>query len=88
MRKERFEKYVKVCERAEAIGSAQYKNRMRSMMDIESADCKFKLQLDELLNASDSEFAHDFCGIVNNIKTRESFPASDFGLFNPRFSLL
>ena len=54
-------------------------------MDIESADKKFNLKLDELLNTRIFDFAHDYCGIRNNIN-RNEFPATDFGLFAPRFA--
>lgn len=82
--KEKIMKYVEICERAEKLGIRQG-DRMGAMMDIESADKKFNLRLDEWLKADDFNFAHDFCGIQNNIQ-RESFPATDFGLFIPRFA--
>ena len=75
MEKERYLKYVKICERAE---------RMK-LMDIESADKKFNMRLDDWLQADDFNFAHDYCGIQNNIK-RGEFPATDFGFFLPRFA--
>lgn len=56
------------------------------MMDIESADKKFNMRLDEWLNADDFNFAHDFYGIVNNINREKGFPATDFGFFVPRFT--
>ena len=56
------------------------------MMDIESADKKFNMRLDEWLNADDFNFAHDFYGIVNNINREKGFPATDFGFFVPRFA--
>lgn len=82
--REKTMKYVKICERAEKMGIRQG-DRMGAMMDIESADKKFNLRLDEWLNADDFNFAHDFCGIQSNIQ-RECFPATDFGLFVPRFA--
>ena len=42
-------------------------------MDIESADKKFNMRLDDWLQADDFNFAHDYCGIQNNIK-RGEFP--------------
>jgi len=84
MRKDRFEKYVSICERAEKMGISQG-DRMGAFMDIESADLLFALRLDDWLNADEFNFAHDFCGIRNAIK-RTSFPATDFGLFVPRFA--
>ena len=82
--KERYEKYVAIAERAENEGL--YKGeRINLLMDIESADKKFNLRLDDWLNADKFNFAHDLYGIMNNI-VRDSFPATDFGLFVPRFS--
>jgi len=84
MNKERYVMYVKICERAEKEGISRGE-RMGSLMDIESADKKFNLSLDEWLKADKFNFAHDFCGIQNTIN-RTSFPATDFGLFVPRFA--
>lgn len=84
MQKERFKKYVEICERAEKEGISDG-DRMGELMDVESADKVFDLRLDEWLNADVFNFAHDFCGIKNTI-VRESFPATDFGLFVPRFA--
>lgn len=84
MRKERYRKYVEICERAVKEGINKG-DRMSSMMDIESADTKFGLRLDEWLKADEFNFAHDYCGIQNNI-VRDDFPATDFGLFVPRFA--
>ena len=84
MNKERFLKYVQICERAEK--SEYYKGeRMSLLMDIESADKVFNLRLDDWLNADDFNFFHDIYGIMNNIK-RDCFPATDFGFFLPRFA--
>lgn len=84
MDKERYMKYVQICERAEKEGISKG-DRMGSLMDIESADLKFNMSLDEWLNADKFNFAHDFCGIQNTINRRD-FPAIDFGLFVPRFA--
>ena len=43
------------------------------------------MKLDELLNTRIFDFTHDYCGIRNNIN-RNEFPATDFGLFVPRFA--
>lgn len=56
-----------------------------AIMDIDSADQRFNLRLDEFLEADKFNFAHDFIGIQENI-VRESFPATDFGYFVPRFA--
>lgn len=82
---DRYLKYVKICERAEQLGIDEKNNRIQALMDIESADKKFNLKLDELLNTRIFDFAHDYCGIRNNIN-RNEFPATDFGLFVPRFA--
>ena len=82
--KERYMKYVAIAERAEHEGL--YKGeRINLLMDIESADKKFNLRLDDWLNADEFNFAHDLYGIMNNI-VRDSFPAINFGLFVPRFA--
>ena len=84
--KERYEKYVAIAERAENEG-LYGGDRASLLMDIESADKKFNLRLDDWLNADRFNFAHDLYGIINNI-VRDSFPATDFGLFLPRFANL
>ena len=82
--KERYIKYVEITKRAESEGLYNGE-RINLLMDIESADKKFKLRLDDWLNADEFNFAHDLYGIMNNI-VRDSFPATDFGFFVPRFS--
>ena len=84
--KERYKKYVAIAERAENEGMYGG-DRMSLLMDIESADKKFNLRLDDWLNADRFNFVHDLYGIVNNI-VRDSFPATDFGFFLPRFANL
>ena len=82
--KERFLMYVKIAEKAEKMGI--YKGeRSTLLMDIESADNAFKLNLEAWLNADNENFAHDLIGIVNNVN-RSEFPATDFNLFVPRFA--
>ena len=51
----------------------------------EAADKKFQLRLDDWLDADAFNFAHDICGIENNIN-RNDFPNATFGYFVPRFS--
>lgn len=82
----RLLKYVEICEKAEKLGICN-SDRTGALMDIKSADQKFHLRLNDWMNADDFNFAHDFCGIQNNI-VRDSFPATDFGLFIPRFAEL
>ena len=83
MMHDKTEMYVKICERAESLGYNG--ERISLMMDIESADKKFNLRLDEMLNADNFNFIHDVTGIINNI-ARDEYPATDFGLFVPRFA--
>lgn len=61
MEKERYLKYVKICERAERM-KIDTGDRMGALMDIESADKKFNMRLDDWLQADDFNFAHDYCG--------------------------
>lgn len=84
MNKERYKKYVEIAKRAENEGV--YKGeRINLLMDIESADQKFNLRLDDWLKADNFNFAHDIFGIIDNIN-RTEFPATDFGFFVPRFA--
>lgn len=46
MEKERYLKYVKICERAERM-KIDTGDRMGALMDIESADKKFNMRLDD-----------------------------------------
>ena len=82
--KERYMKYVAIAERAENEGLYEG-DRTCLLMDIESADKKFNLRLDDWLDADRFNFAHDLYGIMGNI-VRDTFPATDFGLFVPRFA--
>ena len=82
--KERFMMYVEIAKRTEEMGLYNGE-RMTLLMDLESADNQFNLRLEDLLKADDVNFAHDVVGIMNNIN-RTEFPATDFGLFVPRFS--
>ena len=75
--------YVEIAKRAEEM-ELYHGERMTLLMDLESADNTFNLRLEDLLNADNFNFAHDVVGIVNNIN-RAEFPATDFGLFVPRF---
>ena len=82
--KNKMAKYVKICERAEKL-QLHPGERIDALMDIESADLVFDLRLDDWLKADDFNFMHDFYGIRDNI-VRDEFPATDFGLFIPRFA--
>lgn len=83
-KKERNRKYGAICARAKAMGIMKG-DAIGAIMDIDSADQKFNLKLDEFLEADNFNFAHDFIGIQENI-VGESFPATDFGYFVPRFA--
>lgn len=83
-KKERNRKYGAICARAKAMGIMKG-DAIGAIMDIDSADQKFNLRLDEFLEADNFNFAHDFIGIQENI-VRESFPATDYGYFVPRFA--
>lgn len=82
--REKFAKYMEICERAEQMGICRG-DRTTALMDVQSADLAFELRLDEWLAAEKFDFAHDFLGIQSNI-VRDCFPSKDFGLFVPRFS--
>ena len=84
MDKERYQKYVEIAKRAENEGIYNGE-RINLLMDIESADQKFHLRLDDWLEADKFNFTHDLYGILDNIN-RTKFPAIDFGLFVPRFA--
>jgi len=75
---------LQICERAEKMGIAKG-DHVTEMMDMDSADLKFCLRLEDMLNADDENFAHDFCGIQANID-RSVYPSNDFGCFVPRFA--
>ena len=79
MNKERFKKYVAICERAETEYPGEKKSRISNLMDIESADVEFNLRLDEWLKSDDENFYHDYFGITRE-SDRSTFPAT-FGLF-------
>ena len=83
-KKERNRKYGAICARAKAMGIMQG-DAISAIMDIESADRKFNLRLDDFLGADNSNFAHDFIRIQGNI-VRGNFPATDIGDFVPRFA--
>lgn len=82
--RKRKSKYADVMVRATVMGLMKPDEDVDRMMDIESADKKFNMRLDEWLNADDFNFAHDFYGIVNNINREKGFPATDFGFWMVR----
>lgn len=84
--KEKHQKYADIIARAIEIRLMTEQDALSTMMDIESADKKFNLRLDEWLKADNFNFAHDFYGIRDCIDRGNGFPATDFGLFIPRFA--
>ena len=84
--KERIKKYTEIITRAKALGYMDQADVCSTIMDIESADRKFNLRLDDWLEADDFNFAHDFWGIRKNINRTNGFPVTDFGFFVPRFA--
>lgn len=80
-----YEKYEKIYSRAHSLGLTDSDDKISVLMDIESADRKFNLRLDDWIAADNFNFIHDFCGIRNCI-VRDKFPATKFGLFVPRFA--
>ena len=78
---EKYIKYDQIVKRAESLGIFTGE-RISILMDIENADFKFNLKLDEWLKSDDNNFTHDYYGIVNNINRN----SKDFGDFIPRFA--
>lgn len=83
--KGKHSKYADIMMRATVLGLMNEKEAIERMMDIESADLKFNMRLDDWLKADNFNFAHDFLGIRDNI-VRNEFPSKDFGFFIPRFA--
>lgn len=67
-KKERNRKYGAICARAKAMGIMQG-DAISAIMDIESADRKFNLRLDDFLGADNSNFAHTTEFTDNSEKT-------------------
>lgn len=82
--RERFELKEKIIKRAEDMGIVDWREqRFNRVMDLDFADKQFNLRLDLFLNADDENFAHDWCGIYNNIN-RETCMVEN--CFLPRFA--
>lgn len=80
--KERYDLILKIVKRAQKMGIAQF-GQFTQFIDIDVAYTHFKINLKEMLEASDSDFAHDFTGIQNSIdREAEKFPEC----FVPRFA--
>lgn len=84
MIKERYKKYAAIIQRAKEEG-LHVNDKLSVLMDIESADRKFNIRLDEWLQADLFNFTHDFYGIIDHI-VRDQFPATNFEGFIPRFA--
>ena len=82
--RETMDKYIDICTRASKMGICTG-NLIDAIMDVESADLAFRIRLDEWLAADDENFSHDFLGIRANI-VRDGFPATEFGMFVPRYA--
>ena len=78
-------KYIDIMVRATTLGLMDTEELTDRWMDIESADLKFDMRLDDWIVSDDIDFAHDFLGIRDNI-VRDEFPSKDFGFFIPRFA--
>ena len=72
---QKYGMYVEIAKRAEESG-LYTGERLSLLMDIESADEKFNLRLEEWLAADDFNFIHDLYGIMDHI-VRDKFPADD-----------
>ena len=88
--KELFNKVVNVCVRAEnlRISTGQ---RIDRIMDVENAVDAFNIDIDSWLEADDQNFAHDYAGIVSNIRRNlginHKYTRADFkDCFVPRFA--
>ena len=71
-----------IVNRANQAGIAQGE-RITQIMDLDNAAKQFNMRLEEMLEASDYDFAHDFIGIQNTMN-RETGKIE--GLFVPRFA--
>ena len=78
---EALELITKIAKRAENMGLLM-SNKMSLIMDLEYAE-EFDLRLEDLLNADNYNFAHDICGIQNNLN-RQTKKMDNY--FVPRFS--
>lgn len=86
MKEYNYEIYAKICKRARDMGIAQG-DGLTQLMDMACADRVFCMDWNGLLEADDFNFAHDFCGIQNNIdREAEDFDYSMFNYFEPRYS--
>ena len=72
----------RITDRAQALDIARG-DKITQMMDIDHAADQFNMRLEEMAEADDFNFAHDFIGIQNTIN-RETGRIE--GLFVPRYA--
>lgn len=80
--KDYYELLGRITARARRMGVARGDN-ISQMMDIDHAADQFNMRLEEMENAPDFDFAHDFIGIQNTMN-RETGKIE--GLFVPRYA--
>ncbi len=80
--KEKYDLYLAIVKRAQAMGIAQGE-QLCQMMDVDAADTQHHLRLADWLAADDFNFAHDFCGIQNTMNRKTG---KTEGFFLPRFA--
>lgn len=73
---------IKIVKRAEELNLLTF-DRLTLLMDLDCANDEFNLNLEELYNADDFNFAHDIYGIQNNINRTTKKMGN---LFVPRFA--
>ena len=64
--KEKLELTMKIVNRVEKLGLMQT-DRITALLDLEKATEHFNLRLEDMLNADNFNFAHDFVQIQNDI---------------------
>lgn len=64
--KEKVELTMKIVNRAETLGLMQT-DRITALLDLEKATEHFNLRLEDMLNADNFNFAHDFVQIQSDI---------------------
>ena len=77
-----MELIVENAKRAESMNLLMF-DRISLIMDLECVNQEFNLRLSDLLNADKFNFAHDICGIQNNLNRNTKQLEN---LFVPRFS--
>ena len=82
MNKEEYLLIVEIAKRAEEMDLLMF-DRLSLIMDIENVHKEIGLNLTEMLNAGDFDFAHDVVGIQQNFDRRSKKLTN---LFLPRFA--